>query len=239
MRKIKSTLLVVIPLILIHSCSDDDNNGLDSEPVYDLLSIQALETVQTPYQYVFNPTKSGVVALKSDDLNEVKEKINEIFPDGKIDDIDEDEERGIEVWEIEVYMYSDDDDELEFFISKELLEVIKIEGDGLVDYDINPGGDFIRLSEAILAANLAVSGTIEDWELEYDNRRWVYEFEYESNQDDDVEVIVNAFNGNVIGVFDDDYIDDDDDLDEADDDDNGDDSDDGDDGDENNDDDNG
>ncbi len=107
---------------------------------------------------------------------------------------------------------ADDDEEIEFYISRDLLGVVKIEGDEPVDYNINPGGDFILLSQAITAATQSVDGSIGDWELEYDGNRWVYDLEYEyvrDENDDDIEILVDAFNGNVLGVYRDDFEDDD------------------------------
>lgn len=211
----------ILTLGLFSACSEDNEDPLRSEPSYEALSVQMLQSTRTPYQHFFNPAKSALVAdLKNDDLADIQLKLEEIFPEGKIDDIEEDVERGLAVWEIEVYMNADDDEEIEFYISKDLLEVVKIEGDGPVNYDINPGGEFISLTQAINAVMQSVDGTIDDWDLEYDGNRWIYEFEYETvrdDGDDDIEIHVDAYTADVLGIYHDDIEDDNDDDDSDDD----------------------
>lgn len=223
LKSLKYCIVGILSMGIFTACSEDNEDALRSEPVYEALSVQMLQTVNTPYQHVFNRAKAAIDSdLKNDDLEEVQRKLEEIFPEGKIDDIEEDVERGLNVWEIEVYINADDDDEIEFYISKDLLEVVKIEGDGPVNYNINPGGDFISLMQAITSAAQSVEGAIDDWDLEYDGNRWIYEFEYESvrnDGDDDIEIHVDAYTGEVLGVYHDDI--EDDDTDDNDDDDQG------------------
>ena len=215
LNSLKYFVIGFISMSLFSACSEDNEDALNPEPSYEPLTVQKIQTVQTPYQHVFNPAKSAIVIdLKNDDLTEVQRKLEEIFPEGKIDDIEEDVERGLDVWEIEIYINADDDDEIEFYISKDLLEVVKIEGDGPVNYNINPGRDFISLTQAINAAAQSVVGVIDDWDLEYDGNRWIYEFEYESvrdDDDDDIEIHVDAYTADVLGVYRDDVEDDTDD----------------------------
>jgi hypothetical protein len=60
-------------ITLFSACSDDNDEPLSSKPEYEDLSVQELQTVQTPYQHVFNLAKSAIVTdLKNDDLANVQ-----------------------------------------------------------------------------------------------------------------------------------------------------------------------
>ncbi len=207
--------------LMLLSCSKDDDNMPGREAELNL-NLNTLVNVQTPYQHVFNPGKAISNARVNNDADKtaIMNKIKEIFPQANfIDDIDDEIERGIPVWEVEIELTNGGD--LDFYISKDLLEVVKIEGDDDFNgININPGGNFISLAQAVNAAKQAYNGEIDDWELELDNgTRWVYEFDFEddSTNNDDVEVYVDAFTGNVIAVYTDDDGNDDDDDDDDDD----------------------
>ena len=207
-----STLAIVA---VFYSCSEDGQDINVPEKDQDI-SVALLQSVQTPYQHIFNPTKASGGRIMDDGVkSEIMDKVKEVFPQSVfIDDIDDEVERGIPVWEVEIELPNGGD--IDFYISKDLLEVVKIDGDDdAYGVEVNPGGDFIALSQAVNAAKVAYEGEIEEWELELDDAsRWRYEFEYD---DDDVEVYVDAFTGGIIAVYLDDEDDDDDDNDDDDD----------------------
>lgn len=231
MKRMSNNLtLFLVTMVFFAACSEDDAlNPAAQRPAYNNLALSQLSEIETPYQYIFNPDKSARNGRYADDdiLTGIREKVNEIFPQATvIDEIESDRERGIAVWEVELEMPSDA--EVEFKISKDLQEVVKISGDDdEIDYEVNPGGSFISLSEAVRAARNAVRGEAEEWELELnDDDIWVYEIEIESdrNDDDDVDVLIHAYTGDLIAIYHDDddryeRDDDDDDDDDNDDDD--------------------
>lgn len=206
------------------SCDSEDNMIKKPEPEMNL-SLNILQNLQTPYQHIFNPSKSTSGRIMDDEIKtSIMEKVKEVFTQAVfVDDIDDEIERGIPVWEVEIELSNGGD--IDFYISKDLLEVVKIEGDDDFEgIEVNPGGDFITLSEAVAAAKNTYNGEIEEWELELDNgTSWMYEFEFEDDGAyDDPEVHVDAFSGNVDAVYldtDDNDDDDDDEDDDSDDDD--------------------
>ncbi|MFP4090655.1 MAG: PepSY domain-containing protein [Cyclobacteriaceae bacterium] len=206
----------MLSLILLISCSEDNiepTGNNEARPTFDNLTISALSGTQTPYEEIFKSGGNTNGRLQdSDDIRRLMDKMEEIFPDFTyIDEIESEQIRGVDVWEVEIEL--PDDDDLEFYISKDLFEVVKIEGDDVdLPYELDPGDSFITLNEAVGVARRALEGNdieFDDWDLSFDDDRWIYEFEMENP--DDVEVYVNANTGELIGVYDDDDDDDDND----------------------------
>lgn len=229
MKKLVLTPLL-LAFILFTSCSEDDavlpemNDA--ARPELTDISVSALSETQTPYEHIFKGSATNARTLDTpEDIRQLMDKIEEIFPDANyIDEIETEDKRGIEVWEVEFELPGDV--ELEFYISKELFEVVEIEGeeiDGSLSYEIDPGDNFVPLSEALNTALSALENQqveVEEWELSFDDTddgTWLYKFEIE--EEEDIEIYVNAETGELIGVFDDDEDNDDDDEDDDDDDD--------------------
>jgi uncharacterized membrane protein YkoI len=225
--------LVLIPLLLavifMAACSEEDpvmpmTENTADRPAFANITLSALSDTHTPYEHIFKSSSStnGRMLNTPEDIRALMDKIEEIFPEANyIDDIETEEKRGIEVWEVEFELPGEE--ELEFYISKELFEVVEIEGEeinGTPAYEIDPGDNFVTLSQALNTAYAALENQqleIEEWELSFDDGTWVYKFEIE--EEEDIEVYVNAETGELIGIYDDDEDNDDEDNDDDDDDD--------------------
>jgi uncharacterized membrane protein YkoI len=214
--------LVLIPMlfaaIVFTGCSEENAVTPGTEnmprPEFADINLSALSDTHTPYEHIFQGSSSnGRMLNTSEDIRTLMDKIEEIFPDvSYIDEIETEEKRGIEVWEVEIEL--PDDEELEFYISKELFEVVKIEGEeinGSPAYEIDPGDNFVTLAQALNTAYAILESQpeIEEWELSFDEGTWLYKFEIE--EEEDIEIYVNAETGEFIGIYDDDEDNEDDD----------------------------
>lgn len=107
------------------------------------------------------------------------------------------------------------EEELKFYIFKALFEVVEIEGeeiDGSPTYEIDPVNNFVTLSQALSTAYTALENPylqIEAWKLSFDEGTWLYK--YETEEEEDIEIYVNAASGELIGIYGDGKNNDDDD----------------------------
>lgn len=217
MFKIRFFVLSILSISLLVSCSEDENiqpvANPGERPVLGPLSLSEIADTHTPYEHIF--TSGGAANGRyqnTDDIRRLMDKIEEIFPEVTyVDEIERSQERGIDVWEVEIELPGGA--ELDFYISRDLFEVVEIEGDEVnLPYELDPGDNFITLAQAVAVAESALGDrqlTFDDWELSFDDGRWVYEFETE--RPDDLEIYVHAETGDLIGVYDDDDDNDDDD----------------------------
>ncbi|MCR6105257.1 PepSY domain-containing protein [Salipaludibacillus agaradhaerens] len=150
----------------------------------------------------------------SDDVSisvqEAKNIIKELIPDGKIDDIELEKKEGRYVYEIDVD-YRDEDGDI--YIDAETGEVLKIEDDlaifldhveatsELESYD-KPHADGERISyekAKKIALDYVGQGYVDDIELEVEKGMLLFEVEVESNNGD-VDVYIDAYTGDVAHV---------------------------------------
>ena len=193
---------LLLVAFVFHSCVVDEFNDIkfqsfETEEFSDL-SLSTVASLETPFQSVFNSPGSRT---KGDiDLADISEKLDELFPDATVLDVEEETERGLSVWEIKLKMPGGGI--LKLYFVKELNKIIKIKGkSGPYDYEIDPGGSFIPFSEAKqLALQTIGGGEIEKWSLEIEeNNEWEYEIHifHEGNR---FEVEIKGFENEVIAV---------------------------------------
>ncbi|UJW56504.1 PepSY domain-containing protein [Bacillus sp. A116_S68] len=143
-------------------------------------------------------------------VQEAKNIINELIPDGEIDDIELGKKDGRYVYEIDVD-YRDEDGDI--YIDAETGEVLKIEDDlaifldhveaasELESYD-NTHADVERISyekAKKIALDYVGQGYVDDIELEVEKGMLLFEVEVESNNGD-VDVYIDAYTGDVVHV---------------------------------------
>lgn len=205
-----SVVGVVVMFIVMVSCSSEETviEPFVNESFEDL-TIETFQNLESPYEAIFGQSSGGRVTGDFADLAEIAAKLEEIFPDVDILEIESDMERGLEVWEIKLKMPGGGILKLRFV--QELGEIIKMKGvTGPFDYEIDPGGSFISFQAAKALALEAVHGEIHAWslELEEDNE-WEYEFHI-VNGDRRFEVEIRGFGLEVISIREKDHDEDED-----------------------------
>ena len=203
----KKLSIITFPVLLLivftfHACVVDEFNDIkfrsfETEKFSDL-SLSTVESLETPFQSYF--TFPGSRTKGDIDLVDISKKLDELFPDANVLDVEEETERGLSVWEIKIKMPGGGI--LKLYFVKELNKIIKIKGtSGPYDYEIDPGGSFIPFSEAKqLAFQTIGGGEIEKWSLEIEeNNEWEYEIHI-FHEGDRFEVEIEGFENEVIAV---------------------------------------
>gem|GEM_PF-2372906 len=163
------------------------------------LTISEVQSLETPFQSVFNTPSSGRVTTGFADLAEIFNKLADIFPDADILGAETETERGLTVWSIKIIMPNGG--LVKFKFVQELGLIIKMKGkSGPFDYEIDPGGDFIPFSAAMALAIETVGGEVHAWGLQLEeNNQWEYGFQM-VNGDKRYEVEIKGFAKEVIDV---------------------------------------
>jgi hypothetical protein len=122
--------------------------------------------------------------------------------DGDVIEKSEDIEEGVEYWEVKIR--NSDGSVVEFYWTKNNMELLKIEGtQGPYDYALNPGLGLINFTTASTQAISAVkNNNILQWELEQNDDfigKWVYDFDFDTGGDV-TEVYIDASNGDVLEI---------------------------------------
>ncbi|MEO9965229.1 MAG: PepSY domain-containing protein [Reichenbachiella sp.] len=206
-KEFKSLLVYFMALVLLSmaSCTDETTDDLanleigdyESEQFNDL-TIEEFSALETPMEALLSAVTSGGRKLGTD-IDELTSAILEVLEGAKKIEITESEERGLPVYEIELLLASGGT--LEVVIVKDIFEILEIEGQsGLFDYDIDPQGSFLALSEALLLAKDSLNGEIVRWELELEeDNRWEFEVHVETSLGK-FEVEIDAFSGEILDI---------------------------------------
>ncbi len=187
--------------LLAFACSETTESNLDefTNEVFGDLDITTIKNLETPYESVFGGATGGRSAGEIVNLSDISDKLNEIFPDAEVLEAEVDIERGLEVWEIKLKMPGGGI--LKVDVLKELGEIIEMKGkSGPYTYEIDPGGSFIKFSEAKELALRTVNGEVAKWSLELEeNNEWEYEFHI-VGAENRYEVEIKGFEVEVISV---------------------------------------
>lgn len=176
MSYVKMILPCLGLLTLIFACSSDNDPGVQQYSGDQLsdLSVSIIKNIETPYSGKIKP--GGRVAQTPITLADISQQLADIFPDGTVLGAENEMERGLEVWSVKIKMVGGGILKIKFV--KELGKIIKIKGKpGPFDYEVDPGGSFIKFSVAkALALNVA-TGEIKSWKLQIEEEnQWEYEF---------------------------------------------------------------
>jgi uncharacterized membrane protein YkoI len=161
----------------VSACNTDDEPGVQpyADESFPDLTIADLQSVSTPYAEAFgNP--GGRSATNFTDLALIAETLAGIFPEAEVLGAEQETERGLSVWTFKLKMEGGGILKLKFVA--ELGKIIKMKGKpGPFTYEIDPGGDFIKFSEAMALALTKAEGEVVAWSLDMEEgNRWEYEF---------------------------------------------------------------
>ncbi len=203
-RSNNNLLSIILFLFLFSACGTDE----DSPPVEDAttesftdLTIEQISQLETPFEALTELVQPGG-RVKSHEISieKVIEVLEELFPGSFVVESEEDEERGLTVVKFQIQL--NEDAFIEFSLVVELGRILEIEGQlGPFDYDIEPGGNFVGLQQAIQAALSEISGgEIERWELELEeDNKWEFEIHI-VNDEGRWEIEIDAFSGRIIKI---------------------------------------
>lgn len=203
--KLKNYLLLITPLLFLFSACGTDEDTLPVEDAgtesFTNLTVEQISQLETPFEALTELIKPGG-RVKSHEISieEVIEVLEELFPESFVVETEEDEERGLTIVKFQIQL--DGDAFIEFSLIVELGRILEIEGQlGPFEYDIEPGGSFIGLQEAIQTALGEISGgEIERWELELEeDNRWEFEI-HVVNDEGRWEIEIDAFSGRIIKI---------------------------------------
>lgn len=207
-KGIKNLLLYFMALILMTmiSCTEDELKDLSNSEIgnyeteqFNDLTIEEFGDLETPFEALLNAASSGGRTREGISIDELTAAILEVLEGAKKIEIKEGEERGLAVYEIELLLASGGT--LEVVVVKELFEILEVEGQsGPFDYDIDPQGSFISLSEAFLLAKDSLGGEITRWELELEEEnKWEFEIHVTTDAGK-FEVEIDAFSGAILDI---------------------------------------
>lgn len=207
-KGIKSLLLYFMALLLLAmvSCSEDELKDLANSEIgnyeaeqFNDLTIEEFSALETPFESLLSAASNGGRTLEGIDIDELTAAILEVLEGAKKIEIKESEERGLAVYEIELLLASGG--KLEVVVVKDVFEILEVEGQsGPFDYDIDPQGSFISLSEALLLATDSLGGEITRWELELEeDNKWEFEVHIASDAGK-FEVEIDAFTGAILDI---------------------------------------
>lgn len=204
----KINLLMLGTALLFMSSCNENNDAMspyqDFEPeVFGNLTTELIQSVETPYQAAISTVIGGSRVTEEISASALMESI---LNGAKVIDVSLEEERGLQVIEIDIKMPSGGI--IEVYLLPDLTHILEMEGvRGPFDYAIDPLGSFITLAEALQAAQAEIDGEMIRWELELEeDDMWEYEIHLRQNNGEIFEVEINAFSADVISVkqFDDD-----------------------------------
>ena len=193
--------IFIVPLMLLFACSENDEvmkSFQDFEPeVFGDLTTGIIESVETPYESLMAAGSTGGRTTEEISATDLMESI---LTGARVIDVSLSEHRGMPVIEIELKMSGGGI--LEVYVLTDLSRIVEMEGvRGPFDYEIDPMGSFITLSEALSAAQSEVNGDMIRWELELEEENlWEYEIHILQSNGEIFEVEVNAFSGEIIAV---------------------------------------
>ena len=199
----KIIIALVLPAIFLFSCSENEDvmsPYQDFEPEnLENLSLNLLQSIETPYQSALQTSGGRTSEM------DVRALMETLLAGAKVIDVSLDEERGLQVIELEIKMAQGGIVEVKLLT--DLSHIVELEGKrGPFNYEIDPMGSFITLAQALSAAQAEIDGQMIRWELELEeNDTWEYEIHLRS-QGRLYEVEIHAFTGEVISIkqFDDD-----------------------------------
>ena len=198
-------LYAVLILFLMGSCGTDDDNPIPIEDAttesFSELSVTDFSQLETPFESLLNSLDPGG-RVKDHEVSqdELIELLEEIFHQSLVVDSEEDTERGLTVTKFLIQL--SDEAYVEFSIVSELGKILEIEGQvGPFDYDVEAGGSFVNLSQALQNALSEISGgEIERWELEIEeDNHWEFEV-HVVNDEGRWEIEIDAFSGELIKI---------------------------------------
>jgi len=201
MRDKRNVFLLIVVIFWGFGCTNNDPSPFspyfqESFPDLDLGTISGLET---PYENIFGNPSGGRTDGTPPTLSEISTKLADIFPDAVVLAAELETERGLSVWDIKLKMPGGGILRIDFV--QDLGEILKMEGKtGPFTYDVNPGGDFISLSDAFTAAKSSQDGDIVKWKLSLEEEnKWEYEVHI-NNEAGRFEIEVNAFTGELLST---------------------------------------
>lgn len=137
---------------------------------------------------------------------------------GTVDEAETETERGLTVYEIEMTLPGGSG--LEVDVTQDTGQIVQVEAeDWSATDDVPLAEGFLTLARALEIATDTATGAVSEWELELDEgMRWRFEIEVEGADGAETEVEIDAVDGTVLSVGDDedDPWDDDDDDDDDD-----------------------
>jgi len=200
MRREIAIILTITALFGGSGCSENDPSPFIPfvDESFPNLDIQTVASLETPYETVFSSSSGGRLTGEVT-LADISAKLVDIFSGAELLEAEKETERGLAVWKIKLKMPGGGILKLAFV--QELGEILKMEGkSGPFTYDVDPGGDFIKLSEAFSIAITGHQGEVVKWELSLEEEnRWEYEIHLE-NSSGRYEVEINAFTGELLDI---------------------------------------
>ena len=197
-------LMAVLFVFIISSC------GTDSDPIpiedaitesFDDLTVEQIDQLETPFEALLQTiSPGGRVANHEISVEEVIALLEEFFQGSLVVEVEEDVERGLTVLKFQIKL--NDEAFIEFSIVTEKGKILEIEGQaGPFDYDIDAGGNFVTLNEALQAALDEIEGgEIERWELEIEeDNKWEFEI-HVVNDEGRWEIEIDAFSGKILKI---------------------------------------
>jgi uncharacterized membrane protein YkoI len=177
MKSVIGKSLVIGLLTLVLACTNDNETSFQPYSADQLgnLTLDIVNGIETPYASVIK-ANGGRVKTEAITLAEIAQKLADIFPDAIVLGAESETERGLEVWSIKLKMPYGGILKIKFV--KELGKIIKMKGKpGPYDYEVDPGGSFIKFSEAKASALGVIDGEIKSWKLQIEEENaWEYEF---------------------------------------------------------------
>lgn len=204
-KEIKYLLLYFAALLLLvmTSCTDENTDSGNTEignyepEQFNDLTIEEFSELETPFEALLNAAASA--GRTNTNIDQLIDAFLEVLEGAQKIEIEEGEERGLAVYEIELLLASGG--KLQVLIVQDVFEILEIEGQsGPFDYDIDPEGSFVALSEAFDIAKTAQDGEVIRWELELEeDNRWEFEIHIETSEGK-FEVEIDAFTGEILGI---------------------------------------
>lgn len=177
MRSVIGKTLLIGLVTMVLACTSDSETNFQPYSADQLgdLTLDVVNGIETPYASVIK-ANGGRVSTEAITLAEIAQKLADIFPNAVVLGAESETERGLEVWSIKLKMPSGGILKIKFV--KELGKIIKIKGKpGPYDYEVDPGGSFIKFSEAKALALGVIDGEIKSWKLQIEEENaWEFEF---------------------------------------------------------------
>jgi len=206
---LRTSIIAVILSFLFFTCNEEEGSILNIPEDVDVtryapenfpvLSLEEFNAIETPLESLLvGLIPNGRVSSHLTFIDEIVHKLEEVFS-GVAIEIKTGEERGLTVWEIEIKF--EGGGKIEIVIVQKAGKILEIEGQaGPFDFNLDPGGSFISLNEAIDIAFSVMEGELERWELELEeNNRWEWEMHI-VNGEGRWEIEIDAFTGEILGI---------------------------------------
>ena len=177
----------------------NDQIGQFEKEVFEDLTIEQVQALETPYDSEMNASiPSGGRVLTSGSGLAITALV-EILQGATLEGIEEDTERGLNVYQIIFQL--EDGSIMEVSVLTDIFEIIGLTGyEGDFDIELDPGMNFISLSDALDIAKMKIEGEVVYWELELEEEnKWEYEVHILSDTGR-YEIEIDATTGDVLEI---------------------------------------